>query len=120
MPTSRAVAATRGAVSPESSSIVKPARRRRASVDVASGRITLADRNTLRWDWSVTRLEGGEGRYDIRVSFPDDPNAYSMTIGEVVEEPDGRERVVPMVQADFQRVPEAPEAFRRLLRSPGE
>ncbi|MCA9288329.1 MAG: SRPBCC domain-containing protein [Phycisphaerales bacterium] len=88
--------------------------------DVASGRITLADRNTLRWDWSVTRLEGGEGRYDIRVSFPDDPNAYSMTIGEVVEEPDGRERVVPMVQADFQRVPEAPEAFRRLLRSPGE
>lgn len=88
--------------------------------DVASGRITLVDRNTLHWDWTVTRLEGGTGRYDIRVAFPDDPNAYSMTIGEVVEEPDGRERVVPMVQADFQRVPEAPEAFRRLAPSPAE
>ena len=88
--------------------------------DVASGRITLVDQHTLHWDWSVTRLEGGTGRYDIRVSFPDDPNAYSMTIGEVVREPDGRERTVPMVQADFQRVPEAPEAFRRLAPSPAE
>lgn len=88
------------------------------SGDIARGRITLADDNTLAWDWSVLRLDGSTSRFAITTSFGPDPDTYSMTIGQVAIDASGTEGVTPMVEAEFRRVERAPEEFLRIAPQP--
>lgn len=81
---------------------------------VARGRIRLQGEGTLVWDWSEMGLNGATARYIVTTTFGEDPDIYAMTVGRIVPDEGGGERLNPMVDLSMRRVPRAPEAFLRM------
>ncbi len=86
--------------------------------DVASGRITLLDDDSLAWDWNVTSLSGQTDRFAVQMDFPADPDSYHFTLSRLVIDDHGVQTSQQLVAADFTRLERATEEVLRTTPSP--
>lgn len=76
---------------------------------VATGDITLTEDGSLLWDWTMHRQRDEMDRFRVTMKFTG-PDAYTMNITRLLA--DGAESPM-IVNAAFQRVEKAPEAFHK-------
>jgi hypothetical protein len=79
---------------------------------IARGAIRLIGCDSVEWDWRETATDGSVSRARVTMSIIAN-DKYTMKIDQVGD--DGA--VTPIVQADFTRVDNAPEAFLRMQRN---
>lgn len=87
--------------------------------DIARGRITLLDQDSITWDWNVSELNGHSARFAITMDFPDaNPDTYHFDLARLTTDEQGHETRQSLVVADFTRVDHAPDAFLRMAPPP--
>jgi uncharacterized protein YndB with AHSA1/START domain len=76
---------------------------------VSAGDIVLINDQTVQWNWNLHALEGKQAAFRVRMKFADDDH-YQFSLFMKNDEGEWNE----MVDANFERVSEAPEKFRKL------